>query len=209
MSLRLGNDALDDVRRRVQNDTLRHRGHKDDPLYRARKLLVSASERITDNGRIRLRGLLDASDPKGEVRLAWHAKETLRSIYDINDPELGADTVKQLAVDLQDLSLAPEINRLGRTLSRWHTQISNWHTARVTNAATEAGQQLDQTRQTRRLRISPTSPTTASAHCSTPEGPTGRCSTPSLPPEIRRTTFTQKHLRSSSCATRTGTTLRR
>ena len=140
--VRLGNDALDEVRRRVQNDTIGHRGHKHDPLYRARKLLVSASERITDNGRIRLRGLLDAGDPKGEVRLAWHAKETLRGIYDIDDPELGADTVKQLAVDFQDLSLAPEINRLGRTLWRWRTQISNWHAARVTNAATEAANNL-------------------------------------------------------------------
>ena len=140
--VRLGNDALDEVRRRVQNQTLGHRGLKHDPLYRARKLLVSASERITDNGRIRLRGLLDAGDPKGEVRLAWHAKETLRRIYDIDDPELGADTVKQLAVDFQDLSLAPEINRLGRTLWRWHAQISNWHAARVTNAATEAANNL-------------------------------------------------------------------
>ena len=140
--VRLGNDALDEVRRRVQNDTLGHRGHKHDPLYRARKLLVSASDRITDNGRFRLKGLLDAGDPKGEVRLAWHAKETLRGIYDIDDPELGAETVKQLAVEFQDLSLAPEINRLGRTLQRWHRQISNWHTAKVTNAATEAANNL-------------------------------------------------------------------
>ena len=66
--MRLGNDALDEVRRRVQNQTLGHRGRKHDPLYRARKLLVSASERITDSGRTRLRGLLDAGDPYGEVR---------------------------------------------------------------------------------------------------------------------------------------------
>ena len=33
--VRLANDALDEVRRRVQNQTLGHRGHKHDPLYRA------------------------------------------------------------------------------------------------------------------------------------------------------------------------------
>ena len=66
--VRLGNTALDEVRRRVQNQTLGHRGHKHDPLYRARKLLVSASENITDSGRVRLRGLLDADDPDGEAR---------------------------------------------------------------------------------------------------------------------------------------------
>ena len=76
--VKLVNKALDDVRRRVQNETLGHRGREDDPLYRARKLLVSASERFTDNGQVRLRGLLEAGDRYGEVRDAWHAKETLR-----------------------------------------------------------------------------------------------------------------------------------
>ena len=140
--VRLGNDALDEVRRRVQNQTLGHRGHKHDPLYRARKLLVSASERITDNGRVKLRGLLDAGDPYGEVRDAWHAKETLRGVYDITDSKVGAATVAQLACDLQDPAMPAEINRLGRTLWRWRDQISAWHTARVTNAATEAANNL-------------------------------------------------------------------
>ena len=152
--VRLGNDALDDVRRRVQNQTLGHRGRKDDPLYRARKLLVSASENITENGHTRLRGLLDAGDPYGEVRLldagdpygevrdAWHAKETLRAIYDIADHQLGIETVNQLAADLQDPGQPEEINRLGRTITAWRTQISNWHAARVTNAPTEAANNL-------------------------------------------------------------------
>ena len=64
----VGKGGLDEVRRRVQNQTLGHRGHKHDPLYRARKLLVSAFEKITEHGRVRLRGLLDAGDPYGEVR---------------------------------------------------------------------------------------------------------------------------------------------
>ena len=116
--VRLANTALDEVRRGVQNQTLGHRGHAHDPLYRARKLLVSASENITEHGRTKLRGLLDAGDPHGEVRDAWHAKETLRSIYDIPDADLGAATVNQLAQDLQDPAMPPEINRLGRTIWR-------------------------------------------------------------------------------------------
>ena len=134
----LGNDALNEVRRRVQNQTLGHRGRKDDPLYRARKLLVSASQNITENGHTPLRGLLDAGDPYGEVRDAWHAKETLRAIYDIADAEVGAATVNQLAADLQEPGMPAEINRLGRTIATWRTQISNRHAARVTNAPTEA-----------------------------------------------------------------------
>ena len=140
--VRLGNDALDEVRRRVQNQTLGHRGPKDDPLYRARKLLVSASENITAHGHTKLRGLLHAADPYGEVRDAWHAKETLRAVYDIGCAKVGAATVAQLAADLQEPGMPEEINRLGRTIATWRTQISNWHAARVTNAPTEAANNL-------------------------------------------------------------------
>ena len=38
--------------------------------------------------------------------------------------------------------LRPEINRLGRTIWNWRHQISNWHAARVTNAPTEAANNL-------------------------------------------------------------------
>ena len=33
--VKLAGQKLDEVRRRVQNETLGHRGHKDDPLYYA------------------------------------------------------------------------------------------------------------------------------------------------------------------------------
>ena len=32
----------------------------------------------------------------------------------------------------------PEVNRLGRTIARWATQITNWHHSAVTNGPTEA-----------------------------------------------------------------------
>ncbi len=50
--------------------------------------------------------------------------------------------MNQLASDLQDPGLPPELNRLGRTIWRWRAQIANWHTARVTYAATEAANNL-------------------------------------------------------------------
>ena len=40
--VRLANQALDECRRRVQNETLGHRGRKTDPLYRCRRRLVMA-----------------------------------------------------------------------------------------------------------------------------------------------------------------------
>ena len=48
----------------------------------------------------------------------------------------------QLADDFQEPGMPEEINRLGRTIATWRTQIANWHTARVSNAATEAANNL-------------------------------------------------------------------
>ena len=58
--IRLANNSLDETRRRTQNDTLGHRGRKHDPLYRARRLLISAHERLSEHADTKLRGLLTA-----------------------------------------------------------------------------------------------------------------------------------------------------
>jgi len=140
--VKLANTRLDEVRRRVQHETLGHRGHKDDPLYRSRRMLTMASERLNDGGHDKLVGLLEAGDLRGEVRLAWHAKEVVRSIYDHTDPDLALEFVTQLGADLQDTSGPPEIRQLGRTITRWRTQIAAWHQAHVSNGPTEAANNL-------------------------------------------------------------------
>jgi transposase len=136
--VKLANFVLDEVRRRVQNETCGHRGRKSDPLYRSRKLMTLADERLDDESNLKLVGLLEAGDPNGEVRNAWHAKEVVRSIYAIDDPELAGGFVTQLGIDLQDESCPPEIRRLGRTITKWQHQIAAWHQARFTNGPTEA-----------------------------------------------------------------------
>ncbi|HEX2029424.1 MAG TPA: transposase, partial [Nitriliruptorales bacterium] len=134
--VRLANDKLDDVRRRVQNETLGHRGRKDDPLYRARRLLVMAHERLDERGHDKLTGLLAAGDPRGEVRTAWHAKEAVRELYSHRDPKLAIEWVDQLSADMRHDSCPLEIRQLGRTLRRWREQIAAWHQAQVTNGPT-------------------------------------------------------------------------
>ena len=96
-----------------------------------------AHERLDDRGKNRIQGLLWAGDPYGEVRDAWYAKESVRDIYQIGDPKLAAEFTHQLSGDLQDRSLPPETQRLGRTIARWATQILNWHHSAVTNGPTE------------------------------------------------------------------------
>jgi transposase len=140
--VRLANSKLDECRRRVQNETFGHRGRKHDPLYRARRLLTKADERLTGPGREKLLGLLAAGDPHGEVKMAWHAKEVIRSIYDHTDTGLADEFVERLGHDLQDVSCPPEIHSLGRTLLRWKDQIVAWHKAHVSNGPTEAANNL-------------------------------------------------------------------
>ena len=97
-------------------------------------LLPRGSATAVEHGR----GLLDAGDPHGEVRTAWHAKETVRGIYGIDSPALALRYTLQLADALQHESCPPEINKLGRTIGRWTPQICNWHISKVTSGPTEA-----------------------------------------------------------------------
>lgn len=136
--VRLANSKLDECRRRVQNETLGHRGRKSDPLYRARRLLTKAHERLDEAGDEKLTGLLKAGDPRGEVQMTWHAKETIRSIYTITDHDTACEFVDQLIDDLGDRSMPLEVRSIGRTLARWRHQITAWHRARVSNGPTEA-----------------------------------------------------------------------
>ena len=61
------NTKLDECRRRVQNETLGHRGRKRDPLFRSRRLLTMAKQRLSEDAEAKMVGLLKAGDPKGEV----------------------------------------------------------------------------------------------------------------------------------------------
>jgi transposase len=134
----LANRALDECRRRVQNETCGHRGRRDDPLYRARRRLTIARERLSDDQHDRVLGLLRAGDPRQEVWFAWNAKEVVRQIYDHADPELADAWVDAIGRDFTDWTMPPEVRRLGRTIAKWADQICAWHRSHVSNGPTEA-----------------------------------------------------------------------
>ncbi len=135
---KLANTKLDECRRRVQNETLGHRGRKSDPLYRCRRLLTKAKERLDDKGTEKLKGLLRAGDPNGDVATCWEAKEAVRESYVHADADVALEWVTQLGHDLQDKDYPVEARSLGRTLIRWRHQIAAWHLAHVSNGPTEA-----------------------------------------------------------------------
>ncbi len=71
--VRVANRCVDKVRRRVQNETLAHRGRKDDPLYRIRKLLLTGAERLNERGNNRmLLGLVSATRTTSCSGVAGH-----------------------------------------------------------------------------------------------------------------------------------------
>ena len=153
--MKLAIAKLYECRQRVQNQTLGYLVYKHYPLYRSRRLLARADERLDDHERAKLVGLLDAGDPFGEVRTAWHAKEVIRSIYEHYDPDLALAFVERLCRDLQDQSCPVEVRSLCRTLIRWRHQIAAWHQAHLSNVPYRGGQQPDQADQEGRLRFNP------------------------------------------------------
>jgi transposase len=79
--VKLGSAIVDEVHRRVQQDTLGHRGRKGDPLYGIRRTLQIGAERIADKQAARLEAMLTAGDPGHEVTIVWHCYQKLRSIH--------------------------------------------------------------------------------------------------------------------------------
>jgi transposase len=136
--VRVAGQALDECRRRVQNETLGHRGHKHDPLYRIRRRLQLAAERLSDADRQRMGGLLRAGDLHQQVWFAWNAKEVVRQIYDHTSYDLAVEWVEAIGRDFCDRSMPVEVRRLGRTIRKWRHQICAWHQSHVSNGPTEA-----------------------------------------------------------------------
>lgn len=50
--------------------------------------------------------------------------------------------VAQIAAITTSTNMPPEVKRLGRMLKRWATQITNWHTHRVSNGPTEGANNM-------------------------------------------------------------------
>jgi len=129
---------LDECRRRVQNETLGHRGRKNDPLFRVRRRLSMAAERLDAEGRDKMLGILRAGDPRGDVQAAWWAKEAVRELYEVSDPVLAIQFIDELITDMADRDWPVEVRSMGRTLVRWREPIIAWHELRISNGPTEA-----------------------------------------------------------------------
>jgi transposase len=134
--VRVANRCVDKVRRRVQNESLGHRGRKDDPLYRIRKLLVAGSERLDERGTHRLLLGLRIGDPHDDLLGAWLAKESVRDVY-LTDHVTEAAFLLDKTIAGCAADDVEEIRSLGATLDSWRSEILAHHDTGASNGPTE------------------------------------------------------------------------
>ena len=119
---KLANAAIDDVRRRVQQETTGHRGRAGDPLYESRKLLLIAGDRLDDQGAARLQAALAAGDPFEEVGCTHMAKELLRAVYRSADIFAARIALERFFDWAAQVDVA-EVIRLAGTIDRWSAEV--------------------------------------------------------------------------------------
>lgn len=136
--IQLANRVVDDVRRRVQQEVLGHRGRKRDPLYGIRKVLLLAADRLDARGWQRLARGFDAGDPEGEVQAAWHLKEITHDLYRSRDLDRARE-VLELLYAWASSGDVPEMRRFAGTIRRWETAVlAYFTTGGASNGPTEA-----------------------------------------------------------------------
>ncbi len=117
--VRLAGDALDQCRRRVQQDTRGQRGHKGDPLYSARRTLHTGFDLLTDKQKDRLAALF-ATEEHVEVEATWGIYQRMIAAYRHPDRARGRELMSKLIESISHRvpGALTELITLGRTLKR-------------------------------------------------------------------------------------------
>ena len=117
--IRLAGDAVETCRRRIQQQLTGRRGRKTDPLYAARRLLLTGTGLLTPTQRVRLDELL-AQDEHAEVEATWVCYQNLVAAYRESSRELGRFAMERVITPLRESVPAqlPELRKLGRTLNQ-------------------------------------------------------------------------------------------
>lgn len=136
--VKLGTAALDEVRRRLQQQIHGHRGRSGDPLYGIRTILRCGQEKLTDKQKARLDKAIDADERHDEVHIAWQCAQQLRSAYQAPNLAEGRKIAEKVLESFPTCPI-PEIKRLGRTLKQWREAfLAYFDTGRASNGGTEA-----------------------------------------------------------------------
>ncbi len=126
--VRLAGNALEDTRRRVQHDALGRRGRKDDPLFTARRTLLTSENLLADKQHERLSQVL-TDDSHVEVEATWGVYQRIVACYR-SENHADGKTMTQTLIDARATSIPTaltKLRKLGRTLKKQPT--TSWPTS--------------------------------------------------------------------------------
>jgi len=138
--VRLAGDALDQCRRRVQQQLHGHRGRTGDPLYASRRTLHTGIGLLTDRQWVRLTCLFDL-DEHVEVEATWGVYQHMITAYRHVDRAAGRRDLEHLIASLHTgiPTALVELHRLGRTLNaRANDILAFFDRPGTSNGPTEA-----------------------------------------------------------------------
>ena len=138
--IQLAGEAMDETRRRVQQQTRGHRGRKGDPLYSARRTLHTGADLLTEKQTARLEKLF-ATEEHVAVEATWGIYQRMVAAYRHPDPSQGRQEMRSVidAVRHGVPAGLAELRRLGRTLSRRAEDVlAYFDRPRTSNGPTEA-----------------------------------------------------------------------
>jgi transposase len=121
--VRLGNQALTQVRQRLTREQSGRRGGTADPQWRLRRRLLTGWQRLRPDSFVEMwNQLVDLGDPGMQILTAWVVKENLRSLLALagTNPDRAEIRTRLDAFYLSAAdSTAPEIHRLATTVEDW------------------------------------------------------------------------------------------
>jgi len=138
--VRLAGDALERCRQRIQQATHGHRGRQGDPLYQARRTLLTGEDLLTNKQHHRLSALF-SDERHTPVKAMWGIYQRVLNAYRDPDRVQERTRLKQLIISIS-YGIPPgfiEIKRLARTLKRRMGDILAYFThPHTSNGPTEA-----------------------------------------------------------------------
>ena len=136
----MAGDALDQCRRRVQQELHGHRGRAADPLDRARRTLHTGAELLPTKQKTRLEALFTGDDHT-QLQATWSVCQEMIAAYRDPDPKAGRARMTKLidAVSAGVPGALHEVITLGRTLKKRAADVlAYFDRPRTSNGPTEA-----------------------------------------------------------------------
>jgi transposase len=138
--VKLANDTVTKVRRRVIWEQKGRRGRKIDPAWANRRRLLTAKERLSPKAFVAMWNSLIDSDSSAQILTAWIAKEQLRALLSLARTSAHRDQIRERLYRFYlwcaDADI-DEINTLATTVETWWPAIEAFIHSGVTNARTE------------------------------------------------------------------------